>query len=200
MRMSKSFLLCTVLIATVGMSGCDMISGYFRAQEAATKWEGAVEEITYEKLEKDGKVFDVELHSRIDAPVDKVWEAMQHPERLSENSDQFKKSQLLKDEGNVKQLELHVLALDNLQQFTVEMTYDDATKTTTVKTLQSTLADINGTYELKPSPDGLKTLYIYKATQTDKIALPISVDVQRSGLKEAFVNQVRAIKKQLGLS
>jgi hypothetical protein len=180
------------------MSGCDMIMGYFRAQSAATKWEGPVDEIVFERLEKDGKVFDVEMHSRIDAPVDEVWKAMKKPEELAEVSDSYKKSTLLKDEGNTKQLELHVLALDNLQQFTVELTYDDATKTTSIKTLQSTLADISGTYTLTPSPDGLKTLYIYKAVQTDKIALPISVDVQRSGLKEAFVNQVRAIKKQIG--
>ena len=35
------------------------------------------------------------------------------------------------------------------------------------------------------------------AKQTDKIALPISEDVQRSSIKESFVNQVRAIKKQI---
>lgn len=200
MRMSKYLLICTMLIAMVGVSGCEMISGYFRAQSAATKWEGPVEEIVFERLEKDGKVFDVEMHSRIDAPVDKVWEAMKQPEGLAEASESYKKSELLKSEGNKKQLELHVLALDNLQQFTVELSYDDATKTTSIKTLQSTLAEITGTYTLTPSPDGLKTLYVYKATQTDKVALPISVDVQRSALKEAFVNQVRAIKKQIGLS
>jgi hypothetical protein len=128
-----------------------------------------------------------------------VWAAMKQPEKLAEYSAQYKKSDLLSAEGNKKVLELHVLALDNLQQFKVELTFDDATKTTTIKTLESTLADIQGTYELVPSPDGQKTLYIYKAKQTDKVALPISVDVQRSALKESFVNQVRAIKKQVGL-
>jgi uncharacterized protein YndB with AHSA1/START domain len=187
------------MVALLGASGCDMIAGYFRAQKAATKWEGPVEEIVFEKLEKDGKVFDVELHSRIDAPIDAVWAAMKQPEKLAEYSAQYKKSDLLSAEGNKKVLELHVLALDNLQQFKVELTFDDATKTTTIKTLESTLADIQGTYELVPSPDGQKTLYIYKAKQTDKVALPISVDVQRSALKESFVNQVRAIKKQVGL-
>jgi hypothetical protein len=66
-----------------------------------------------------------------------------------------------------------------------------------LSTTESTLADIQGSYQLEPSPDGQKTLYTYKATQTDKVALPISVDVQRSALKESFVNQVRAIKKQI---
>lgn len=199
MRKSKSVFFALGVVAILGVSGCDMIAGYFRAQKAATKWEGPVEEITFEKLEKDGKVFDVELHSRIDAPIDAVWAAVKTPEKLAENSTQYKKSELLSAEGNKKVLELHVLALDNMQQFKIEITYDDAAKTASLKTLESTLADIQGTYELVPSPDGQKTLYIYKAKQTDKVALPISVDVQRSALKESFVNQVRAIKKQVGL-
>jgi hypothetical protein len=199
MRKSKVAVLALAVLCMVGTAGCDMIAGYFRAQKAATKWEGPVEEIVFEKLEKDGKVFDVELHSRIDAPADVIWAAMKNPEKLAENSDQYKKSALLSESGNTKQLDLHVLALDNLQQFKVELTFDDASKTITLKTLESTLADIQGTYELVPSPDGQKTLYIYKAKQTDKVALPISVDVQRSALKESFVNQVRAIKKQAGL-
>jgi carbon monoxide dehydrogenase subunit G len=199
MRKSKVVFLSLGVVALLGVSGCDMIAGYFRAQKAATKWEGPVEEIVFEKLEKDGKVFDVELHSRIDAPIDAVWAAMKQPEKLAEYSTQYKKSELLSAEGNKKVLELHVLALDNMQQFKVELTFDDATKTTTLKTLESTLADIQGSYELVPSPDGQKTLYIYKAKQTDKVALPISVDVQRSALKESFVNQVRAIKKQAGI-
>jgi hypothetical protein len=199
MRKSKVAVLALVAVSVVGTAGCDMIAGYFRAQRAATKWEGPVEEIVFEKLDKDGKVFDIELHSRVDAPADAVWAAMKQPEKLAENSEQYKKSALLSETGNTKQLELHVLALDNLQQFKVELTFDDAAKKITLKTLESTLADIQGTYELVPSPDGLKTLYIYKAKQTDKVALPISVDVQRSAIKESFVNQVRAIKKQIGL-
>jgi hypothetical protein len=199
MRKSNVAVLALAVVCMVGTAGCDMIAGYFRAQKAATKWEGPVEEIVFEKLDKDGKVFDIELHSRIDAPVDTVWAAMKQPEKLAENSEQYKKSALLSESGNTKQLDLHVLALDNLQQFKIELTFDDASKTITLKTLESTLADIQGTYEIVPSPDGLKTLYIYKAKQTDKVALPISVDVQRSALKESFVNQVRAIKKQIGV-
>jgi len=200
MRNSKVLLVAVATVSLVGLSGCDKIMGYFRAQRAAIKWDGPVEEIVYEHLEKDGKVFDVELHSRIDAPIEKVWEAVKQPERLAEFSDQYKRSKLLSEEGNKKQVELHVLALDNLQQFKVELTFDDATKTVLITTIESTLSDIEGSYHLEASPDGTKTHYIYKAKNTDKVALPISVDVQRSALKEAFVNQVRAIKKQIGLN
>lgn len=188
------------LVSVASLSGCDMISSYFRAQNAAVQWEGDIDEIAFAKLEKDGKVFDIELHSRIDAPADKVWEMMKKPEQLSANSEQYRKSELLKDEGNVKELDIHVMALDNLQALTVRMEFDDATKTLSIKTLTSTIADIEGTYVLTPSPDGTKTGYVYKATQTDKVALPISDDVQRSAIKESFVHQVRAIKKQLGIS
>lgn len=197
MRRSKFLTLAAAALVIVSVSGCDMISGYFRAQKAAKIWDGPVEEIVYEKLEKDGKVFDIELRSRIDAPVDVVWAAMLEPEKLAENSDQYKKSELIGETDNTKELELHVLALDNLQQFKILLEFDEPNHMVKLSTTESTLADIQGSYQLEPSPDGQKTLYTYKATQTDKVALPISVDVQRSALKESFVNQVRAIKKQI---
>ena len=198
MKNTVRLLVLSAAVATVaGLSGCDAISGYFRAQNAAVKWDGPIEEIASAELTKDGKVFSIAMVSRIDAPADKVWEAMKHPEKLSEFSEQYKKSELLKDEGNSKELELHVMALDNLQQLTVRMDFDDATKTLKIKTLASSIADIEGSYTLAPSPDGQKTLYTYTAKQTDKVALPISEDVQRSAIKESFVNQVRAIKKQI---
>jgi len=196
----QMFSVIAALVAVSSLAGCDAISGYFRARSAAVKWEGPIDEIAYASLPKDGKTFTIEMHSRIDAPPDKVWEDMKHPERLSQNSDQYKKSEIIKDEGNVKEMELHVLTLDNLQTLTVRMEFDDATKTLKIKTLTSTMADIEGTYHLEPSPDGQKTLYIYKAKQTDKVNLPISEDVQRSAIKESFVNQVRAIKKGLGIA
>ena len=200
MRRHKVLAVAVGLIAVTGLSGCDMIKGYFSAQRHAKDWDGPVKEITYEKLDKDGKVFDVELHSRIDAPIDKVWQAMKTPEKLSEYSDQYKKSELISADGNKKVLELHVMALGNLQQFKVELNFDDDAKRVDIKTIQANIADIDGSYQLEPSPDGTKTMYVYKAKNTDKIALPISVDVQRSALKEAFVNQIRAIKKQIGIS
>ena len=198
-RKSKIVLLGVGIVAACGLSGCEMIKGYMRAKRAAVKWEGPVAEISYAKLDKDGKVFDIELQSRIDAPIDKVWDVVKKPELLADYSEQYKLSKLLKEEGNMKQLELHVLALDNLQQFKLELTFNDQAKRVDVKTLESTLADITGTYELRPSPDGAKTLYIYKAKQTDKVMLPISTDVQRSAIKESFVSQINAIKKQLGV-
>ncbi len=193
---ARLFVVAAALISVATFSGCDAISGYFRAKNAAVKWEGPIEEIAVADIKKDGKVFTIHMESRIDAPPDKVWAAMKHPELLSKNSEQYKKSDLLKDEGNHKELELHVLALDNLQQLTVAMDFDDAAKTLKIKTLTSTIADIDGTYTLTGSPDGTKSLYTYDAKQTDKVALPISEDVQRSAIKESFVNQVRAIKKQ----
>jgi hypothetical protein len=196
---ARLFVLAATLATVAPLAGCDAISGYFRAQNAAVKWEGPIEEIASADIKKDGKVFTIKMESRIDAPPDKVWEAMKHPELLSKNSEQYKKSDILKDEGNHKELEIHVMALDNLQQLTVAMDFDDASKTLRLKTITSSIAAIEGTYTVTPSPDGTKSLYTYNAKQTDLVALPISEDVQRSAIKESFVNQVRAIKKQIGI-
>ena len=56
---------------------------------------------------------------------------------------------------------------------------------------------IDGTYELSPSPDGQKTLVTYRATQRNKLPLPIPANVERSAIKEQFANLMRAIKKDI---
>jgi len=198
MRTSKTVLVVMCSVALVGLSGCDLIMGFIRANKAAVEWQGPVKEITFSKLDKEGAVFDIELHSRIDAPAEEVWAAMKHPERMADNSEQYKVSRLIKEEGNTKQLEIHMLALGNMQVLTVEINYDDAAKKMTMKTIASSMVDMEGSYQLTPSPDGTKTLYVHKAIQTDKVQIPISTDVQRSAIKETFVNQVNAIKTQLG--
>ena len=197
MRKQTAILSVLCVLALVGTSGCDKIMGLIRANREAVKWDGPIKEIAFEDITKDGKTFTIEMRSRIDAPLDEVWAVLKTPETLADHSDQYKRSKLLKEEGDSKELELDVMTLGNLQNFVMRLTFDDAKHLVTLKTLQSTLADITGSYELKPSPDGKKTLYIYKATQTDKVALPLSVDVQRSAIKESFVNQVRAMKEQL---
>ncbi len=197
MRKRTAILSVFCVLAVVGTSGCDKIMGLIRANREAVKWEGPIKEIAYENITKDDKTFTIEMRSRVDAPIDQVWAVLKTPETLADHSDQYKMSKLLKHEGNTKELQLHVMALGNMQDFKMRLTFDDAKHLVTLKTLESTLANIDGTYQLKPSPDGKKTLYIYKAKQTDKVALPLSVDVQRSAIKESFVNQVRAMKDQL---
>ncbi len=170
------------------------------ANREAGKWDGPIKEIAFEEISKDGKVFTIEMRSRIVAPIDKVWAALKQPEKLADNSEQYKRSDLIKEDGNAKEIDINVMALGNLQNFKMRLTFDEAKHVVKIETLQSTLADISGTYSLEASPDGTQTLYTYKAKQTDKVALPISEGVQRSAIKESFVNQVRAMKKQMGLS
>ena len=67
---ARLFLVATALVSAAGLSGCDAISGYFRAQRAAVKWEGPIEEIASADITTDGKVFSIALSSRIDAPPD----------------------------------------------------------------------------------------------------------------------------------
>jgi hypothetical protein len=64
-----------------------------------------------------------------------------------------------------------------------------------LRTLESSLADIVGEYELKPADDGKSTIVIYKATQKDKVNIPAPVSVQKTAIKEAFDNLVAGLKK-----
>ena len=148
-----------------------------------------------EVLEKNGDTFTVRLTKTIDEPVDKVWKSFETPEQLEKYAEQYQQTKLVKSEGNTKVVDYRVLALGQVQAFTMELTMEPSQKTVKLHTLESSLADINGEYELKPTPDGKGTIITYKATQKDKINIPAPVSVQKTAIKESFDNLVAGIKK-----
>src|SRR5262245_65328681 len=94
-----------VLALAVGFAGC---GGCRRAEE------GPVKEISTESIVKNGDTWKVNFTSKINAPVDKVWEAMSQPERMHEISpDNVLKSELISKDGNAKVVDL-VFKLDIL--------------------------------------------------------------------------------------
>jgi hypothetical protein len=172
---------------------------FFKArgvQQAAVKWEGAVPEITSEKITKDKDVVTVNLTSRIDAPVDAVFESFQHPERSQGLVEEIKVAKVLSGDEKKKTVEFHITTLGQLQVLTVDLAYDAAGNKVGIKTVEGVI-DIDGVYALSASPDGKKTLVTYAATQTNKLPLPVPESVERSAIKEQFANLMRAIKKDL---
>jgi hypothetical protein len=148
-----------------------------------------------EVLEKQGDTFTIRLTKKIDEPIDKVWQAFQRPEQLEKYAEQYQQTKLVKNEGNVKVVDYRVSTLGQVQAFTMELTAQPADKVVKLKTLDSSLADIVGQYELKPAPDGSGTVITYKATQKDKVNIPAPVSVQKTAIKDAFDNLVAGIKK-----
>ena len=148
-----------------------------------------------EVLEKNGDTFTIRLTSTIDEPIDRVWQAFQTPERLEKYSEQYQQTKLVKDEGTIKVVDYRVSTLGQVQAFTMELTMQPQEHVVKLKTLESSLADIVGEYDLKPAPDGKSTVITYKATQKDKVNIPAPVSVQKTAIKEAFDNLVAGIKK-----
>lgn len=148
-----------------------------------------------EVLEKTGDTFTIRLSKTIDEPIDKVWESFQRPEELEKYSEQYQQTKLVKSEGNVKVIDYRVSALGQVNAFTMELTMDPATKHVAMKTLESSLVDITGEYDIKPTADGKGTIVVYKATQKDKANLPVPVSVQKTAIKESFDNLIAAVKK-----
>ncbi|MEA2627421.1 MAG: Polyketide cyclase / dehydrase and lipid transport [Candidatus Binatota bacterium] len=186
-----------ILYAVIGVVVVAVVAlgwWYWKLQQAAVQWDSA-KEIVYETIEKDGQTWHIEMHSLISKPADKVWNAMKQPERAHEFIDSFKKSELKSNEGGKKVVEIQaqVLTLPT-QTFVIEFTFDEGAKRMMTHTLQGP-QDLNGTYELVPSPDGQKTLLRYTATATDKVNIPLPVSAQKGAVKELFVKTVRAIEK-----
>jgi len=148
-----------------------------------------------EVLEKKGDTFTIRLVKTIDEPMDKVWKALDTPEQLEKYAEQYQQTKLVKTEGNTKVVDYRVQALGSVQAFTMELTMQPEQKVVKLRTLESSFADIIGEYALKPSPDGKGTILVYKATQKDKVNIPVPVSVQKTAIKDSFDNLVAGIKK-----
>src|SRR3990172_4723180 len=75
-----------------------------------------------EVLEKKGDTFTIRLSKKIDQPIERVWQSFETPERLEKYSEQYQQTKLVKSEGNVKVVDYRVLALGQVQAFTMELT------------------------------------------------------------------------------
>ncbi len=146
-------------------------------------------------LEKTGDTFTIRLTKKIEAPIDKVWQSFQTPERLEKYSEQYQQTKLVKDEGNVKIVDYRVSTLGQVQAFTMELTMQPSDKVVKFKTLESTIADIVGEYDIVSTDGGKATLVTYKATQKDKVNIPAPVNVQKTAIKEAFDSLIAGIDK-----
>ena len=189
------FVSLALLALAVAFAGC---GGCSRTQE------GPVKEIATESIVKDGDTWKVNFTSKIDAPVDKVWEAMSQPERMHEVSpDNILKSELVSKDGDQKVVDL-VFKLDILppgfkvQNIRNQLQFFPNEKRFTQKSVDFKLADITSEYKLTPTPDGKGTILTF--TQTSKDKSPLLVDsLQKGALRETYIRQVQIVNKVLGL-
>lgn len=184
------------LVLVVAIAGCKGCGG----GEAL----GPVKEIVSESMVKNGDTWDVSFTSRIDAPLDKVFEMFQHPENAIKYApDNVLKSEVISENGNVKVIDL-VGKLDILppgfkvQNIRSEYTFFPDQKRITSKTVDFKLADITSEYKFEPGPDGKST--ILKFSQKSKDKAPMIVEsLQKGALRETFVTQVKVVNRALGL-
>jgi hypothetical protein len=171
---------------------------YFQLKQLAAKYKDA-KEIASASITKDRSTWTMKIDSVFAAPIDQVWAAMQHPERSQTNvPDVFRKSDLVKEEGSTKtlQLEVRVLGLPS-QTMTAHITYDQSGHSMSVVT-EKGLQDLNVTYTLTAlAPD--RTLLTYAGTAEEKVSIPLpSQSIVEGALRELFIAQVHAIQKEIG--
>lgn len=154
-------------------------------------------EIAEESFKKDGKVATIKYVGVVNAPLDKVQEAVWGVEKSAGVIESIKKAELVKQEGNTKTVLMQLQAGSlPLQQFVMAFTLDEPNHTVKFKTTQAQAADLEGTYSLEANGD--KTLLTYEAVSTDKIPVPFPDGVIESANREVFVTMIRGITKQAG--
>src|SRR3989454_11808417 len=174
---------------------------YRAIQQAAT---GPAKEIVSESMEKTGDTWHVKFTSKIDAPLDKVFDAFQHPERAAEFApENVMKAEIKEDKGDTKVVEV-IGTLDILppgfkvQDLVTEYTVYPADHRITSRTIDFKLADIDSDYRFASTPDG-KTLLTF--TQSSKQKQQALVEaLQKGAIRETYITQVRAVNRALGLA
>jgi ribosome-associated toxin RatA of RatAB toxin-antitoxin module len=182
-----------VVVLVVGFVGFK----YFQLQREAAKWKN-VKEIVEESFDRDEGVSKSRFVSIVDAPMDKVQKALWDVEDSAQMVENIKHSKLVKEEGNKKDVEIHLQALNlPLQQYVMQFTLQPDEHRISFVTIESTLQDIDGYYQLEPSPDGTKTRVEYHSVAKDKVTVPFPSSVLESANKETFVNTIRGVAKQV---
>jgi hypothetical protein len=191
-------LVAVLVLAVVGYVGWY----YYRIQQAIS---GPAKELISESITKTGDTWHVNFVTKFDAPLDKVYDAFTHPERVQQYApENVMKSEVLKDEGNTKVIDL-VAKLDilppgfKIQNLRVEYTAFPDEKRITTRTIDFKLADINSDLRFEGTPDGKGTLLRF--TQTSKDKSPQLVEsLQKGALREQYLITVRAVNRSLGLA
>jgi hypothetical protein len=181
-------------------------AGYFYVQYSKIQQAAAcpAKEIATSNMSKSGDTWHIAFTSKFDAPLDKVFDAFQHPERAVEFApENVMKSEVVKDEGNTKTIDvvgkLDILPpgfkVQNLRtQYTV---YPDQHRITS-KSIDFKLADIDSEYKFEPTADG-KTVLKFNQTSKQKQQMLVEA-LQKGALCETYATQVRAVNRALGLA
>lgn len=192
--MNKSVLggIAVAAVVVVGFIGYKFMS----IQAEAAKWSGPMKEILEENITHDSGVTRARFVSIIDAPIERVQKAVWEVENSQQMVENIKLSKILEAKDNTKLMEMNLQALNlPLQAYTMEFTLHAEQHLVTFKTIKSQAQDIEGQYQLEPSPDGTKTRLVYTSIAKDKIAVPFPQSVLDSANRETYVNTVRGLQK-----
>jgi len=166
--------------------------GEQEARVAAAKWEH-VDEIATESIQRDAGTWKVSFESKLTAPPDKVWQALESPGRWAGSSPALEKVTIETDEPGRKTIQIRgrLLSLP-AQSFRAEIAYDEAARSARIKTIGSPLLELDATYRIEPGPDG-GTLVHYQATATERVKVPPPEDVARGAIRQLYAETVRGL-------
>jgi hypothetical protein len=168
---------------------------YVQYRQQVARLAGA-KEVEEASFTKDGAVATIRYVGVVDAPLDKVQDAVWGAEHSSEMIENIKKSELIQQDGNKKTVLMQLKAGTlPLQQIVMLFTLDPGKHQISFKTTQAQAADLDGAYHLEAV--GNRTRVTYEAKQTDKIANPFPDGVIETANREVFVNTIRGINKAL---
>jgi ribosome-associated toxin RatA of RatAB toxin-antitoxin module len=164
--------------------------------ERAIDWSAPENFLLREKSSKEDDRVKLDYLSLVDADCDAVYAALADVEHYPDFVPGVDTVQLLGQTPDSKTVQIAQRVIGRQSNAKVEWTFAPQAKRIAFRTLQSNLSRNDGTYELKPSPDGKRcgvhSTFFVKEAQGE--GPPIGV--LASGTREAFLSAARGVKKR----
>ncbi|HXN86668.1 MAG TPA: SRPBCC family protein [Candidatus Binataceae bacterium] len=150
-------------------------------------------------VDKD-KNMHLEATAEINAPQDKVFDAISHPELTSKSDPQVQKVVVVSQDSTGKVVEFfggQQLPIPNApKSLKIKVTPDQASNTIKVESYQSTILKFQNEYKLSPNADGKGTIVKYSSVSNDiskQIGMDIPADMRKQIGLETFMNQLHTV-------
>jgi hypothetical protein len=150
-------------------------------------------------VDKD-KTVHLEATAEINAPQDKMFDAISHPELTSKSDPQVQKAVVVSQDSNSKVVEFfggQQLPIPNApKSLKIKVMPDQASNTIKVESYQSPILKFQNEYKLSPTKDGKGTIVKYSSVSNDiskQIGMDIPADMRKQIGLETFMNQMHTV-------
>lgn len=149
-------------------------------------------------IDKDQNMH-LQVTAEINAPADKVFDAIAHPELTSKSDPRIEKTRIVSQDSSSKVVELwgpQVPIPNAPPSLKIKVIPDKASNTIKVESYQSPILQFQNEYKLSPTPDGKGTIVKYMGVSNDiskQLGMDVTPDMRKQFGMQTFMDQMHTV-------